>query len=76
MNLPKPDTIKSAVMIGGLFVAGVFAWKAYQGAQVVTKTVTEDLNPASNKNLIYSALPESGFVKSGGLDPVFRFLGL
>lgn len=80
MMLPKPDQIKSVLMLAGISAAGYFAWKAYRsGKQAVAtaqRVASTTLNPASPKNAVYSALPEDGFIKQGGLDPVFRFLRL
>jgi hypothetical protein len=80
MMLPKPDQIKSVLMLAGISAAGYFAWKTYrsgkQAVETAQRVASTKLNPASRENVIYSALPEDGFVKQGGLDPVFKFLGL
>lgn len=49
--LPKPNQIKSVLMIGGLIVGGVLLYKANKKAKVF---VTQTVNPASDNNFIYN----------------------
>jgi len=75
--LPKPDQIKSVLMLAGVGAAVYVAYKVKQGASAAIDTaeliVTEKINPASRENIIYKNFtPDS--VKNGLLDPVFKGL--
>ena len=79
MLLPKPDQIKSVVMLATIAGVAYVAYKTYTaGAQAIETAgdvLSTDLNPASNQNFVYQNLtPDS--VKNGLFDPVFSALGL
>jgi len=76
--IPKPDTIKSVLMLAGIGGALYLAYKAKKGTDQFVKqaevAVTKTLNPASSENVVYTNTPN--FIKSGfnsvfaGLDSV------
>ncbi|MFK5947954.1 MAG: hypothetical protein QM500_04175 [Methylococcales bacterium] len=76
--LPKPDQIKSVAMIAGIGGVLYLAWKAKKAAEGVSDAVavivTEKINPASNKNIVFTNTPD--IVKKGftsifaGLDSI------
>lgn len=78
MKIPEPSQILSVVMIVGIGGVGYLAWKAKKNAdKVIDKAeliITENVNPSSRKNIIFSNSPD--FVKNGGLDFIFKGLGL
>lgn len=56
------DKAKAFAILAGVAVAGFLAYKIYSGAsktlEAGAKFVTEDINPASDQNLIYRGLNE------------------
>ena len=64
------DKVKAYLLIGASIVAVYVAYKIYRGtgdvADTLKKVITEDLNPASDKNVVYRQFntvdPETGQV--------------
>lgn len=81
----KVETVlKYSALIGVAFVATKFALKVAEGVKAgkevlgavtdtLVKTVTEDLNPASDKNVVYSAVNAAG--RQITSDPSFNLGG-
>lgn len=60
MKLPSSDVMKSAAILGGVLIVGFVGYKFYRGAVAVGDAakvlVTEKLNPASDKNIVYDGV--------------------
>lgn len=65
MKIPSLGSIESIALLGAIAAGGYFLFKGYQGAKALTKQVGEvvstDLNPASDKNLVYRSLNSTFF---------------
>jgi len=78
MLLPKPDQIKSVVMLATIAGVAYVTYKTYtagvQAIETAGDVLSTDLNPASDQNIIYQNAPDS--IRNGLFDPVFSALGL
>lgn len=58
--MSKTDNVKAGLILVAAAAVGYLAWRAYKGAgkaaQVVGRVITEDLNPASQNNLVNRAV--------------------
>lgn len=64
IKIPKPDTIKSIAMIGGLIGVGYAIFKINKAKNKITNAaeifVTQKINPASKNNVIFQTTQETG----------------
>jgi len=62
--LPSKDQAVAVAVLAGTAIAVYVLWKAKEGAAAVVETargvVTQDLNPASDRNLIYRGVNAVG----------------
>lgn len=65
MKIPSLGSIESIAVLAAVAVGGYLLWRAVRGATALTKQVgaviSTDLNPASDKNLVYRSLNNNFF---------------
>jgi len=58
-------TFNNYVTLGAIFAGGVVLYKANKAGQAIKETVSKDLNPASNENIINKGVSSVGASISG-----------